>query len=134
MSQLIKVILQLQHRQLAPTIKAQPLNPNIAFEQTPFYLQRQLGEWRRPVLALDGGEPREYPLRATVSSFGAGGSNAHLIVEEYEAPSPPAPASGPAKEPHLMLFSADRKSTRLNSSHLCASRMPSHASKKKNTP
>src|SRR3546814_11325655 len=92
MSQLIKVILQLQHRQLAPTIKAQPLNPNIAFEQTPFYLQRQLGEWRRPVLALDGGEPREYPLRATVSSFGAGGSNAHLIVEDYEAPSPHAPA------------------------------------------
>src|SRR3546814_16041527 len=94
MSQLIKVILQLQHRQLAPTIKAQPLNPNIAFEQTPFYLQRQLGEWRRPVLALDGGEPREYPLRATVSSVGAGGSNAPLIAAEYEEPRTPAPASG----------------------------------------
>jgi polyketide synthase PksN len=83
MSQLIKVLLQLQHRQLAPTIKADPVNPNIRFEHTPFRLQRQLEAWRRPVLALAGGASREYPRRATVSAFGAGGSNAHLILEEY---------------------------------------------------
>ncbi|MBJ8193828.1 hypothetical protein JDS79_44775, partial [Bacillus cereus] len=29
------------------------------------------------------GEEREFPLRATVSSFGAGGSNVHFILEEY---------------------------------------------------
>jgi polyketide synthase PksN len=85
MAQLIKVILQMRHRQLAPTIKAEPLNPSIAFEDTPFRLQRSLEEWRQPAIALDGGAPQVYPRRATVSSFGAGGSNAHLIVEEYEA-------------------------------------------------
>jgi polyketide synthase PksN len=106
MSQLIKVILQLRHRQLAPTIKAQPLNPNISFEQTPFYLQRRLEEWRRPVVALHGGEPREYPRRATVSSFGAGGSNAHLIVEEYESAGFPAPVGRSEDSPQLILLSA----------------------------
>jgi len=103
MSQLIKVLLQLQHRQLAPTIKAQPLNPNISFEQTPFHLQRRLEPWHRPTVALDDGERREYPLRATVSSFGAGGSNAHLIVEEYEPARQKTPETG---APQLMLFSA----------------------------
>ncbi|MCK9395482.1 MAG: SDR family NAD(P)-dependent oxidoreductase [Methylobacter sp.] len=103
MSQLIKVLLQLQYRQLAPTIKAQPLNPNIDFGQTPFHLQRRLEQWQRPTVALDGGERREYPRRATVSSFGAGGSNAHLIVEEYRAAGQQGPESG---TPQLMLFSA----------------------------
>ncbi|HXH10352.1 MAG TPA: amino acid adenylation domain-containing protein, partial [Alphaproteobacteria bacterium] len=78
-SQLTKVILQLQHGLLVPSIKAEPLNPNLSFEGSPFYLQRQLSAWRRPV--IDGGG--EGPRRAMISSFGAGGTNAHLIVEEY---------------------------------------------------
>lgn len=82
MSQLTKVILQLQHQQLVPSIKAEPLNPKISFDNTPFYLQRELQEWKRPVLIVNG-EKREYPRRATVTSIGAGGSNVHIIVEEY---------------------------------------------------
>ena len=93
-TQLIKVLLQLRHRQLVPTIKAQPLNPNIAFEETPFRLQRTLEEWRRP----DGGK-----RRASVSSFGAGGSNAHLIVEEYEGE---RAAAGPVDGRQLIALSA----------------------------
>ncbi|MCX7366149.1 MAG: SDR family NAD(P)-dependent oxidoreductase, partial [Alphaproteobacteria bacterium] len=93
-TQLIKVILQLKHRQLVPTIKARPLNPDIAFEETPFYLQRTLEEWRRP----DGGK-----RRASISSFGAGGSNAHLIVEEYEGE---RAVAEPADGRQLILLSA----------------------------
>ncbi|MGG1942590.1 type I polyketide synthase [Paenibacillus polymyxa] len=85
-SQLTKAILQLWHRKLVPTIKAEKLNPNLTFSNTPFYLQRELQEWKRPVIELEG-EEREFPLRATVSSFGAGGSNVHFILEEY-IPSP----------------------------------------------
>ncbi|TQS00533.1 hybrid non-ribosomal peptide synthetase/type I polyketide synthase [Paenibacillus ottowii] len=85
-SQLTKTILQLWHRKLVPTIKAEKLNPNLTFSNTPFYLQRELQEWKRPVIELEG-EERECPLRATVSSFGAGGSNVHFILEEY-IPSP----------------------------------------------
>ena len=71
---LTKVLLQLQHRQLAPSLHADELNTNIDFENTPFRVQRQLTDWIVP----DG-----VPRRAGVSSFGAGGANAHVIVEEH---------------------------------------------------
>jgi 3-oxoacyl-(acyl-carrier-protein) synthase/acyl carrier protein len=105
-SQLTKVVLQLQHRQLVPTIKAEPLNPNISFDNTPFYLQRELQEWNRPVVKIDGDE-REFPRRATVSSFGAGGANAHLIIEEYiPAQEETMHARYSPSTPQIVVFSA----------------------------
>jgi amino acid adenylation domain-containing protein len=72
-----KVLLQLKHRQLAPSLHAQRSNPHIAFEASPFHLQRELAAWDAPT-----GTSRI----ASVSSFGAGGANAHVIIEEYVAP------------------------------------------------
>lgn len=74
---LTKVLLQMQHRELAPSIHAAELNPNIDFPSTPFVVQQAWEPWR-PTDA-DG---RPMARLAAVSSFGAGGSNAHLIVEE----------------------------------------------------
>ncbi|WP_032795986.1 ketoacyl-synthetase C-terminal extension domain-containing protein, partial [Streptococcus sobrinus] len=51
-------------------------------------------------IAADGAEQ---PLRAGISSFGAGGSNAHIIIEEYEAPVKQAISS---QEPAVILLSA----------------------------
>ncbi|MFS0873157.1 SDR family NAD(P)-dependent oxidoreductase [Paenibacillus xylanilyticus] len=79
---LTKVLLQMMHGQIAPTLHAKTLNPKINFGKTPFVVQQELGEWPRPVLEL-GGVRREYPRIAGISSFGAGGSNAHLVIEEY---------------------------------------------------
>ena len=92
MSQLSKVILQLQHRQITPTIKVDALNPEIEFEDTAFVLQKSLIDWPQPVIQ-DGknGAMKSHPRRAAISSFGAGGSNAHLIVEEYIAKEADAP-------------------------------------------
>jgi acyl transferase domain-containing protein/acyl carrier protein len=78
-----KVLLQMKYRTLVPSLHSETLNPNIDFEKTPFAVQRELGEWKRPVVSIDGGPAREYPRIAGVSSFGAGGSNAHVIIEEY---------------------------------------------------
>lgn len=75
---LTKVLLQMKHRQIAPSLHSQRLNPHIEFQHTPFVVNQQLVPWPQPV--IDG---REYPRIAGISSFGAGGANAHLIVEEY---------------------------------------------------
>ncbi|SYX83886.1 SDR family NAD(P)-dependent oxidoreductase [Paenibacillus alvei] len=79
-----KVLLQMKHEQLAPSLHAERLNPNISFGDTPFYVQRRLEEWKRSIVR-DGNEERVLPLRAGVSSFGAGGANVHIIIEEYGA-------------------------------------------------
>lgn len=91
----VKVILQMRHGRLAPSLHAAEINPNIDFSKTPFVLQREAAEWRRPVLPHGGGE-REFPRLAGVSSFGAGGANAHVLLEEHvAAPAEPVPAAGP---------------------------------------
>ena len=77
---LTKVILQLRHRQLVPSLHATTLNPLIDFARSPFAVQRELAEWAPT--APDG---RPVPRRAAISAFGAGGTNAHLIVEEPPA-------------------------------------------------
>lgn len=84
---LTKILLQLKHRQLVPSLHAEALNPHIDFARTPFQVQTTLGEWKRPVVDT-GGLRKEYPRIAGVSSFGAGGANAHVIVEEYVEPDP----------------------------------------------
>ncbi|WP_009906771.1 type I polyketide synthase, partial [Burkholderia thailandensis] len=73
---LTKVLLQMRHRMLVPSLHADTLNPNIAFETTPFCVQRALERWERP------GDGERV---AGVSSFGAGGANAHVIVREYRS-------------------------------------------------
>ena len=110
-SQLTKVILQLQHQQLVPSINAESLNPNLSFDGSPFYLQQKLQPWQRPKLNIDGQE-RKFPRRATVSSFGAGGANAHLIIEEYLPSSTENPVSSELDFPaerQLMVFSAKNR-------------------------
>jgi polyketide synthase PksM len=79
---LTKVLLQMKHRELVPSLHAEQLNPNIDFSDTPFRVQRQLAPWLRRTVEVDG-RSEELPRIASVSSFGAGGTNAHVIVSEY---------------------------------------------------
>lgn len=77
-----KVLLQMKHGHLVPSLHSKRLNTNIDFSKTPFVVQQELAEWRRPKIKMNG-VVKEYPRRAGVSAFGAGGSNAHIIIEEY---------------------------------------------------
>ncbi len=77
-----KVVLQMKYQTLVPSIHSDVLNSNIDFNETPFYVQRTLEKWNRKKTITEGVET-ELPLRAGVSSFGAGGSNVHIIMEEY---------------------------------------------------
>jgi acyl transferase domain-containing protein/thioesterase domain-containing protein/NAD(P)-dependent dehydrogenase (short-subunit alcohol dehydrogenase family)/SAM-dependent methyltransferase len=71
---LTRAVLQMQHGRLAPSLHADTLNPHIEFATTPFTVQRVATDWPRPY----GGT-----RIAGVSAFGAGGVNAHVLVEEY---------------------------------------------------
>ncbi len=75
---LTKLLLQLKHQKLVPSLHADRANPNIRFGETFFRVQQRLEDWK----PLQIGE-RIIPRRAGISSFGAGGANAHVILEEY---------------------------------------------------
>ncbi|MFC1798402.1 beta-ketoacyl synthase N-terminal-like domain-containing protein, partial [Thermodesulfobacteriota bacterium] len=72
---LIKAALSLYQKVLPPTLKAEKPDPNIQIETTPFYLNSQT----RPWLSRQG-----HPRRSGVSAFGFGGSNFHVVLEEYK--------------------------------------------------
>jgi len=74
MAGITKVLLQMKHKQLVPSLHSVRLNPNIDFANSPFRVQQELETW-----STQNNEPR----LAGISSFGAGGSNAHIIIEEY---------------------------------------------------
>lgn len=84
---LTKVLLQMRNRQLVPSLHSETLNPGIDFDATPFSVQRRVETWERPA----GARGR----LAGLSSFGAGGSNAHLILEDHEASPDTAVHAGP---------------------------------------
>lgn len=79
---LTKVLLQFKHRQLVPSLHAKRINPNLTLSETPFFVQQELAEWQQPLVLLNGAE-QACPRRAGISGFGAGGANAHVVVEEY---------------------------------------------------
>lgn len=95
---LTKVLLQMRHATLVPTLHADPANPNLRLEGTRFSLQRERTPWQAPM----GEDGQQMPRRAGISSFGAGGVNAHVIVEEYTSP---AGASSERSGAQLMVLS-----------------------------
>lgn len=73
---LIKSALALHNKILPATINVQNPNPKLGVEESPFYINTEVRPWFRK-----GGNPR----RVGVSSFGFGGTNFHVVLEEYEA-------------------------------------------------
>ncbi len=71
---MIKAALALHHKVIPPTIKVQQPLREISDGQSPFYLTSH----KRPWLSKDG-----QPRRAAVSALGFGGSNFHVVLEEY---------------------------------------------------
>ena len=101
MSQLAKVILSLKHKKLVPTLLSGDLNSAINWAQLPFKIQRELSDWKS--VTVDG---HEVPRRAGISSIGAGGVNAHIIVEEYVPEFTSFPKSLSRTNPIVFILSA----------------------------
>lgn len=78
---LIKAVMVMKHGVIPPQAAFENLHPKLALADTPFDIAREQTPWAR------GKTPR----RAAVSSFGFGGTNCHVVLEEA-APTKPRPA------------------------------------------
>jgi acyl transferase domain-containing protein/acyl carrier protein len=87
---LIKTALALKHQQIPPSLNFQTPNPQIDFAHSPFFVNTHLTPWRS-----------NSPRCAAISSFGMGGTNAHLILESCPNLSPHS-----SRSHHLLLLSA----------------------------
>lgn len=84
--------LALYEKKIPPLTHFKNPNPHINFEDSPFYVNLSLKDWAA----------HSSPRRACISSFGIGGTNAHLILEEA-----PTSAQSPKKDmPCVFVLSA----------------------------
>ncbi|MGW0822372.1 beta-ketoacyl synthase N-terminal-like domain-containing protein [Streptomyces sp. NPDC002845] len=72
---MIKLALALHHKVLPPTINVDEPNPTIDFASGPFYVNTEARPWIRT--------PERPKRRAAISSFGFGGTNFHMVLEEH---------------------------------------------------
>ena len=109
---LTKVLLQLKYQQLVPSLHSEVPNPEIDFSQTPFKVQKSLGPWQRPLREING-VVQEIPRIAGVSSFGAGGANAHMIVQEYLGPAEFRKPAAPVEDTKVIIVLSARSTEQL---------------------
>ena len=106
---LIKTALALEHHELPASLHVEAPNPTIDFANSPFVVNRTRRDWHGA-----------FPLRAGVSAFGVGGTNAHVVLEEAPTASPPEPSVGPhtlllsARTPEALLETASRLARHLD--------------------
>ena len=89
---LIKAVLALQHGAIPPNLHFRQLNPHISFDKTPFFIPTRLQDW-----------PSSDARYAAVSSFGFGGTNAHIVLSEARNTASPSGADRPL---HVLALSA----------------------------
>ncbi|MGW6455147.1 SDR family NAD(P)-dependent oxidoreductase [Streptomyces sp. NPDC055078] len=99
---LVKVVLALRHRTLPPNAAGAVPNPHLELSGSPFSLLTAARPWG-PSADADSGP---VPLRAGLSSFGFGGANAHVIVEEAPPAEAARDARTPGDRPELFVLSA----------------------------
>ncbi|WP_433379444.1 SDR family NAD(P)-dependent oxidoreductase [Actinoplanes sp. CA-142083] len=92
---LVKTVLALHQRTLPPTIKVSEPHPGLGIDDSPFYLNTVARPWTRR---------SDHPRRASVSSFGFGGANFHVTLEEHRDGNAPARFDAGAD---LVVISAD---------------------------
>ncbi|MBD8525894.1 SDR family NAD(P)-dependent oxidoreductase [Pseudomarimonas arenosa] len=93
---MIKLILQIRHKKIAKSLHCDTISPLIDLKRTPYRIAQQAVDWEVP-----SGQTRI----GGVSSFGFGGVNAHVVIEEYVDPGSGSSAESTDNE-QLLVFSA----------------------------
>jgi natural product biosynthesis luciferase-like monooxygenase protein len=106
MAQLMKVVLQLRHGMICPAVSPGFTNANMRSIEPPFAVPTRLMDW-----SLESVNGISFPRCAGITNVGAGGVNAHLVVEEY--PSSHTLSASPNVPPRAVVFvlSARSKNT-----------------------
>ncbi len=94
---LIKGILSLHHKVMPPIINLDTLDPKINVKESPFYFLTQSRPWM---------PPKDHPRRCGVTASGFGGSNFHVILEEYAREKPESSWDGSVE---ILSFSGHSK-------------------------
>jgi len=93
---LIKTVLQIENRTIPGLLHFNNPNPHLGLAGSPFFVDQKSRSWQ-----TNGG-----PLRAGVSAFGVGGTNAHVVVEEPSQAQICDSVSRPPREHQLLIWSA----------------------------
>jgi malonyl CoA-acyl carrier protein transacylase len=96
---ILKAVFSLHEKTLPPTANVENPNPNADFPNSPFYINTETRPWIRS---------SDHPRRASVSSFGFGGSNYHIALEEY-CGAGKRPGRHQKRTAELFLFGASTK-------------------------
>lgn len=111
---LIKVVLSMHHGEIPPHLHLKQVNPHISLAETPLAIATNLQPWLTGIK----------PLLAGVSSFGFGGTNAHIIVEQAPQESQKPTASD--RSLHLLTLSAKNETALKELAHSYVSYLNNH--------
>ncbi|MDK2126026.1 non-ribosomal peptide synthetase [Parachitinimonas caeni] len=100
---LIRATLAVYHGQIPPNVDFHAPNPQIGPSLAPFYIPRAALPW-----------PAGQPRLAAVSSFGIGGTNAHVLIRAGD----PAPSTSEAPPPCLLLSASSEASLRQDAARI----------------
>lgn len=107
---LLKASLSLQHGKIAPNMLFEKLNPEIE----PFYNNLEIPTTLMDWPSLGDGDRR----RASVNSFGFGGTNAHAILEEYRAEDVDVDTDVPLTVPYVFSATSEKSLVANINAHL----------------
>jgi acyl transferase domain-containing protein len=96
LTSLLKCVLALENQIIPPNIKFTTPNPKIPFDKGKLTVPTEAIPW--PKFRLE---------RASINSFGIGGSNAHTILDSARSFTSSPPPVEPSDRPHLLVFSAN---------------------------
>ena len=98
---MIKCILALENKTLPPTMGVDKPNSRVDFDQSSFYLNTEARPWFASA--------KQGRRTCGVSSFGFGGTNFHVVLEEYTGKNK-KPMDRPLREVQIFSFAAQNRS------------------------
>ncbi|MBU8848579.1 MAG: SDR family NAD(P)-dependent oxidoreductase, partial [Desulfobacterales bacterium] len=103
---MIKTALSLYNKVLPPTLKALEPDPELDINNSSFYLNPESKPWVSKAALKSPIKPLDHPRRSGVSAFGFGGSNFHVVLEEYKSSKSHVSWNGAIQ---IIAFSSDTK-------------------------